>query len=209
MDEFKIQHESFKWYHNNFKEYRKLLYAIPNGGTRNLIEASRMKMTGTTKGIPDMIFTIDRKAFYFEFKTQKGIFSPEQKETILKLKKNGFPVFEIRSTEQFQRIFIFIVMEQIKNTFTRLTEIYDVKFFGMSIDELIYENKIFKFVCELENDSIITIDEICEKKNQPKFIEAIKKMIVLKIDNGNNFVIEFNSDFTKFKKFESAIHLKK
>jgi hypothetical protein len=209
MDEFKIQHESFKWYHNNFTEYRKLLFAIPNGGTRNLIEASRMKMTGTTKGIPDMLFTIQQKAFYFEFKTKKGILSPEQKEMILKLKLNGFPVYVIRSTEQFQRIFIFIIMEQIENTFKRLNEIHDVKFFQMSIDELIYENKIFKFVCELKNDSIIVIDEICEKKNQGKFIEAIKKMIVLEIDNANNFVLEFNSDFTKFKKFESAIHTKK
>lgn len=205
MDEFKIQHESFKWYHNNFKEYRKLLFAIPNGGTRNLIEASRMKMTGTTKGIPDMIFTIDQKTFYFEFKTKKGILSPEQKETILKLKKNGFPVYIIRSIEQFKRIFIFLIMEQIKNTFTRLTEIYDVKFFGMTIDELIYENKIFKFVCDLENDSIITIDEICEKSNQQKFKDAIKKMIILEIDSANNFVIEFNSDFTKFKKFQSVL----
>lgn len=205
MDEFKIQHESFKWYHNNFPEYRKLLYAIPNGGTRNLIEASRMKMTGTTKGIPDMILTIERKAFYFEFKTEKGIFSPEQKETILKLKKNGFPVFEIRSFDQFKRIFIFILMEMIENKFERLTNDFSIKFFEMSIDELIYEHKIFKFVCELKNDSVIIIDEICEKQNQPKFIEAIKKMIILKIDNGNGFILEFNHNFTKFKKFESVL----
>jgi len=39
------------WYR---KTYPHLIYAIPNGGKRNIVTATKMKATGTLPGVPDL-----------------------------------------------------------------------------------------------------------------------------------------------------------
>lgn len=62
---------------------RKLLFAVPNGGSRNKIEAANMKRQGVTSGIADVILLIPKKGYCslcLEFKTSIGRQSDEQKE---------------------------------------------------------------------------------------------------------------------------------
>lgn len=61
----------------------KLIFAIPNGGSRNLIEARNLKLQGVKPGVSDVILLIPKKGFAslcMEFKTQTGKQSDEQKE---------------------------------------------------------------------------------------------------------------------------------
>lgn len=61
----------------------KLLFAVPNGGSRNPIEARNMKLQGTKAGVADVILLIPKKGFAslcIEFKTATGKQSDEQKE---------------------------------------------------------------------------------------------------------------------------------
>lgn len=61
----------------------KLLFAVPNGGSRNIIEATNLKKQGVTRGVADVILLIPKKGFAslcIEFKTRKGRQSEEQKE---------------------------------------------------------------------------------------------------------------------------------
>lgn len=61
----------------------KLLFAVPNGGSRNVIEAANLKKQGVTSGVADVVLLIPKKGYAslcLEFKTQKGIQSDEQKE---------------------------------------------------------------------------------------------------------------------------------
>ncbi len=62
---------------------RKLLFAVPNGGSRNKIEAANMKRQGVTSGVADVILLIPKKGYCslcLEFKTSTGRQSDEQKE---------------------------------------------------------------------------------------------------------------------------------
>lgn len=62
---------------------RKLLFAVPNGGSRNKIEAANMKKQGVTPGVADVILLIPKKGYAslcLEFKTATGRQSDEQKE---------------------------------------------------------------------------------------------------------------------------------
>lgn len=62
---------------------RKLLFAVPNGGSRNKIEAANMKKQGVTSGVADVILLIPKKGYAslcMEFKTSIGRQSDEQKE---------------------------------------------------------------------------------------------------------------------------------
>lgn len=60
----------------------KLLFAVPNGGSRHPAEAKRMKGEGVKPGVSDVILLVPKKGFaslLMEFKTSTGSQSPEQK----------------------------------------------------------------------------------------------------------------------------------
>lgn len=60
----------------------KLIFAVPNGGSRNKIEAVNLKRQGVKSGVADVILLIPKKGFaslLLEFKTSTGKQSPEQR----------------------------------------------------------------------------------------------------------------------------------
>jgi hypothetical protein len=69
-------------------------YAIPNGGLRNKIVAARLKATGTKRGVPDLCLPVPSgglPGLYVEMKKAKGgALSPEQKDWINFLRRNGY-----------------------------------------------------------------------------------------------------------------------
>lgn len=75
----------------NFK-LGEIMYAIPNGGSRNVIEAVNLKRQGTLAGIPDHHIPIAKKGYhgmYVENKSEKGKLSEKQKEKIKLLEALG------------------------------------------------------------------------------------------------------------------------
>ncbi|MBP1614198.1 MAG: nuclease [Bacteroidetes bacterium] len=61
----------------------KLLFAVPNGGSRHKIEAANMKRQGVKAGVADVILLVPKKGYAslcLEFKTFTGRQSDEQKE---------------------------------------------------------------------------------------------------------------------------------
>lgn len=69
-------------------------YAIPNGGSRNKIEAANLKKEGVTAGIPDLCICQPRKGYhglYIEMKQKDGgRLTKEQKEKIAELNERGY-----------------------------------------------------------------------------------------------------------------------
>lgn len=81
----------------------KLLFAVPNGGSRNKIEAANMKRQGTKRGVADVICQIPKKGYAslcMEFKTMKGKQSDEQKEYQRQVESAGSKYVLVRSVEQ-------------------------------------------------------------------------------------------------------------
>lgn len=71
-----------------------LLYAVPNGGLRDIRTARRMKATGTRSGVPDICLPVARGRYhglYIELKKRKGgTVSPNQKIWINRLQEQGY-----------------------------------------------------------------------------------------------------------------------
>ena len=68
----KGKHPCLKWMHH-----------IPNGGSRNKIEAARLKAQGVKRGVPDIFLPYPSGKYhglYIEMKYGKGKVSPEQQE---------------------------------------------------------------------------------------------------------------------------------
>ncbi len=69
-----------------------LLYAIPNGGSRDHIEAATLKRTGLKSGVPDLCLPVPRSAFsalYIEMKRPGGYVSSNQRWWINRLMQEG------------------------------------------------------------------------------------------------------------------------
>ena len=93
--EHKMQVRVFRWakvMEQNYSEL-SLLFAIPNGGLRNKIVASKMKAEGVKSGVSDIFLSVARGGFhglYIEMKMPKGKISDNQREFINKVKKQGY-----------------------------------------------------------------------------------------------------------------------
>lgn len=71
----------------------KMLFAIPNGGQRNIIIARKLKDEGVKSGVPDMQLAIPRGRYhglFIELKSSKGVLSKNQKEWMDALEAEGY-----------------------------------------------------------------------------------------------------------------------
>ena len=74
----------------------RLMYHIPNGGSRNKIEAAHLKLQGVKAGVPDVCLPVPRGGYhglYIEMKRRRGgVLRPDQREYIEALKAQGYRV---------------------------------------------------------------------------------------------------------------------
>lgn len=81
----------------------RLLYAVPNGGHRNKIVASKLKAEGVKAGVPDYFLPVSSPGYLglaIELKTLTGYPSREQKQWISDLRAAGWKAEVCRGWEQ-------------------------------------------------------------------------------------------------------------
>lgn len=102
--ESELQKSCVKWFKLQYPEYRRLLFAVPNGGRRNLREAIRLKAEGVVAGVSDLILLLPNGKYHalcIEMKTDKGRQQDTQKEFQKDVEKVGYRYIIIRSLEEF------------------------------------------------------------------------------------------------------------
>lgn len=103
-----------RWFNLQWPQYRGLLFAVPNGGARNLVTAAKLKAEGVTPGVADLLLLVprafkanDNDEWYIifglciEMKTKKGYQSPAQKEWQKKVEGEGYRYAVCRSLDEF------------------------------------------------------------------------------------------------------------
>ena len=71
----------------------KLLYAVPNGGDRNLRVARKLKAEGVLAGVADLCLPAARRGYhglYIEMKSEEGVATKEQKEFLRGVSGEGY-----------------------------------------------------------------------------------------------------------------------
>ena len=85
--EHQEQKNFVRWFELQYPKIK--LFAIPNGGNRNVVTATMLKAEGVRKGVPDIF--IPEWQLWLEFKRVKGgKLSPEQQEWISYLNGCGY-----------------------------------------------------------------------------------------------------------------------
>lgn len=101
-NEHELQSFCVQWFNMNYPN--ELLFAIPNGGLRNLKVAVKLKKEGVVSGIPDLFLakgTTDYNGMFIEMKFKKGKKSDNQNKIHLKLIDNNYAVVTCWTYEGF------------------------------------------------------------------------------------------------------------
>ena len=105
MSEDQLQQQIIIWFKNEYQMHGKgLIFSVPNGGSRNLLEAKKLKQTGAMAGVSDLIVLLPSKCLFIELKTEKGTQSEVQKIFEERVKNLNFDYFIIRSLEDFKTL---------------------------------------------------------------------------------------------------------
>lgn len=108
LSEDKIQQDIFMWFNNNYclKHHnpRCIIFSVPNGGTRNKMEAIKLKSTGMKAGVSDLIVILPNKVLFVEVKTETGRQSDKQIEFEKTITDLGYSYILVRSLEEFKTV---------------------------------------------------------------------------------------------------------
>ncbi len=80
------------WNEGKYPEL-KLIYHVPNGGSRNTLEAANLKRQGVKAGVPDLCLPVPMNGFhglYIEMKYGKNKTTEKQEEWIKALQEQGY-----------------------------------------------------------------------------------------------------------------------
>lgn len=101
-NESKMQSSCIKWF--RYQYGKDVLFAIPNGGKRGIVEAKIMKGEGVLAGVADLFLMKgcgEYFGYFLEAKTEKGRQSKEQKAFEEKCKQNNYKYSLFRSLDEF------------------------------------------------------------------------------------------------------------
>jgi len=103
MTESQIQQQIIIFENNTYSiKNESLIFAVPNGGTRNILEAKLLKSTGVMPGVSDLILMVKNKIYFIELKAEKGIQSDLQKKFENKITNLGFEYLIFRSVNEYK-----------------------------------------------------------------------------------------------------------
>lgn len=103
--EANLQSNCVTWFDLQYPKLSPLLFAVPNGGSRNKIEAVNLKRQGVKPGVADLILLFPRKghgALLIEMKYGKGRQGKSQKSWQRAAEAAGYRYVVCRTLEGFK-----------------------------------------------------------------------------------------------------------
>lgn len=102
--EHHIQVRCVNWFRSKYDDI--LIFAIPNGGDRNLLTAKKLKAEGVLKGVADLFVLYPNGEYaglFIEMKTKDGRQQESQKEFQKYCEKVGYRYVVCRNEEEFEK----------------------------------------------------------------------------------------------------------
>ena len=101
--ESQLQQMCVRYFRYVYPQY--IIYATPNGGTRNPAEAKRLKAEGVLEGVADLTIVLPQgKSLYIEMKIKGNKQTEHQKDFQQKAEALGHTYAVCYSFEEFKRI---------------------------------------------------------------------------------------------------------
>lgn len=108
QEEHRIQCAIVKWFYYAYPAYRGgCLFAVPNGGHRNIQTARNLKAEGVTSGVSDLLLLVPKREYHglcVEVKTPVGRQSDNQKNWQRIIEAQGYKYCIVRSLDEFAEL---------------------------------------------------------------------------------------------------------
>ncbi len=105
ISESNLQKMCIKWFYLKFPEYK--IFSIPNGGSRNIVEAKKMKLEGVLAGVSDLFFpkpSQGKHGLFIEMKVGYNKPTEKQKEFMEYATSENYATAVIYSFEEFEKL---------------------------------------------------------------------------------------------------------
>lgn len=103
--EHQLQVACVRWFRLQYPT-RSIIFAIPNGGQRNVVVAAKMKAEGVTAGVPDLFVPHPTKIYhglFIEMKNgNRGRLSERQRQMLRLLARKGYACVVARDFDDFR-----------------------------------------------------------------------------------------------------------
>jgi len=117
--EHKLQKSIFDYVNKVLPALRWFIFAIPNGGHRDVRVAKKLKAEGVTSGVWDIFVSLPnltKHGLYIECKIDKNKLTPNQEVFKIKVEPVGYGFAECRSLEDFECILCdYFGLEKLSN----------------------------------------------------------------------------------------------
>jgi len=103
-EESRLQAACVQWFRLQYPVMARLLFAIPNGGSRNPATGAILKREGVIPGVADLMLAIPSQGepgLFIEMKTPTGRQSKSQAEFMLCVTEQGYRYRIVRSLDEF------------------------------------------------------------------------------------------------------------
>ena len=101
--ESNLQSACVRWFRLQYPNL--VIYAVPNGGSRNVREAQRLKTEGVLAGVADLVVLLPQgKSLYIEMKVKGNKQTLNQKEFQQKAEALGHKYYVCYSFEDFEKV---------------------------------------------------------------------------------------------------------
>ena len=98
-----LQTSCVKWFRYQYPHL--IIYAVPNGGSRNVREAQRLKAEGVLAGVADLVVLLPQgKSLYIEMKVKGNRQTENQKDFQQKAEVLGYKYYVCYSFDEFKAI---------------------------------------------------------------------------------------------------------
>ena len=108
QEEHRIQCAIVKWFYYAYPAYRGgCMFAVPNGGHRNIQTARSLKAEGVTSGVSDLLLLVPKREYHglcVEVKTPVGRQSENQKNWQRIIEAQGYRYEIVRSLDEFAEL---------------------------------------------------------------------------------------------------------
>lgn len=99
-EEHRVQSACVRWFRYQYPQY--LIFAVPNGGWRNVVVAQKLKAEGVLAGVSDLVILAPHRAIFVEMKKGKGgRQSDSQKAFQSNVSRLGFEYYLCKGIEEF------------------------------------------------------------------------------------------------------------
>lgn len=86
----------------------KMMFHVPNGGSRNIVEARNLKRQGVKAGVPDIFLALASNGYHGLFIEMKrplgGRVSDQQTEWLVNLRAEGYAAYVCQGCEAARRL---------------------------------------------------------------------------------------------------------